>query len=465
MFVRRYPLTCRTGVVADAMTGIRMIWNEEEARFSLDPSKRKVNKKLLHEAFAETYGVQICDGKKALRYILARGDRINKHGLNMEQVYAVSVFTDGKYIEEGDRSLWDQHRNDLCDGLISIEFFEPVFPERFSEICLEMFQMSPMRMRCGSVQELLEKAFSGVLEKMLKALIFRDGFGFELEFTGITRRQAAAVVADFFGTTEYYSSLLRRYLIKDQMNREWQITYDGSIQASCGREETELSDYRCELVSPICSYDSDMKTTIQPLIRALRANGAVVNNSCGFHVHVSDMRFTPVELQRLVLLFSGVEDLLFNALSVWKNRQDRYCHKTDEDVLQRMISAEVTTMEELAYCWYGNTEPISDHYHDSRYVALNFHSLFDGKGIEYRLFNATLHAGKIRSYVVLALALSNIIKNTRCLDVLWKLEGDDRSKMTRFLDFLGITECPEYHAVRRHLLRALQKPETHFVAA
>ena len=48
------------------------------------------------------------------------------------------------------------------------------------------------------------------------------------------------------------------------------------------------------------------------------------------------------------------------------------------------------------------------HYHSSRYHFLNLHSFFTGNHtVELRGFNSELHAGKIRSYIVLALALNN----------------------------------------------------------
>ena len=464
MFVRRYPLPCRTGVMADAMSGIRMIWDEEQSKYILDPIRRKVNKKLLHEVFAETYGIKIVDGKKALHYILARGDKINKRGLNTEQVYSMTVFPDGKHIEEGDRTLWIQHHNDLCDGLLSMEFLERCVG-KFSSTCWEVFQMPPVRLHCEGIHELMEKVFSGALEEQLKTVAFRDGFGFELEFTGITRRKAADIVAGFFGTDEVHTSRLRRYVVLDTKNREWMVDYDGSIQATCGKVKTDNRDYRCELVSPICNYKEDMKTIIQPLIRALRDNGAVVYSSCGFHVHVSDNRFSPTELQRLLLLFSEVEDLMFDALSVRKNRQLRYCGKTDEGIVHRLQETKVNTMEDLSYCWYGTSDCVSEHYHDSRYVALNYHSLFHDKGIEYRLFNSSLHAGKIRSYIVLALALTNLVADANCMGLVKKLEGDSMTKMLRLLDILGITECPEYHNIRVHLLRALKNSQSRLDAA
>src|SRR5699024_11827467 len=59
--------------------------------------------------------------------------------------------------------------------------------------------------------------------------------------------------------------------------------------------------------------------------------------------------------------------------------------------------------------WYeGYGESRSRHYHNSRYHFLNLHSFFRrNRTVELRGFNSVLHAGKIRSFIVLSLAINN----------------------------------------------------------
>lgn len=45
-------------------------------------------------------------------------------------------------------------------------------------------------------------------------------------------------------------------------------------------------------------------------------------------------------------------------------------------------------------------------YHQSRYHGLNLNSLFFRGTIEFRLFNGTLHAGEVKAYIQLVLALA-----------------------------------------------------------
>jgi hypothetical protein len=55
-------------------------------------------------------------------------------------------------------------------------------------------------------------------------------------------------------------------------------------------------------------------------------------------------------------------------------------------------------LDSLCDIWYG--EP------NSRYHALNLHATFSKGTVEFRLFNGILHAGEVKAYVHLALAIS-----------------------------------------------------------
>ena len=66
-------------------------------------------------------------------------------------------------------------------------------------------------------------------------------------------------------------------------------------------------------------------------------------------------------------------------------------------------------------CDYGRTQ----HYNDSRYHMLNYHATFTKGTIEFRLFQFDapkdgkqngLHAGQLKSYIQLCLALSELAK-------------------------------------------------------
>ena len=75
-------------------------------------------------------------------------------------------------------------------------------------------------------------------------------------------------------------------------------------------------------------------------------------------------------------------------------------------------------MQALSDIWYiGNSYDRNAHYNHSRYRMLNLHATFTKGTIEFRLFqfdNPTnekkggLHAGQLKSYIQLCLALSQM---------------------------------------------------------
>ena len=105
-------------------------------------------------------------------------------------------------------------------------------------------------------------------------------FGVEIELTGITRKDAAKVIADYYGTTSYYASRsYDTYEATDRQGRKWKAMSDGSIDT-----EGNGSAYSCEIVTPVCRWE-DIED-IQEIVRQLRHKGAKANSSCGIHVHV-----------------------------------------------------------------------------------------------------------------------------------------------------------------------------------
>lgn len=82
-------------------------------------------------------------------------------------------------------------------------------------------------------------------------------------------------------------------------------------------------------------------------------------------------------------------------------------------------------MAALADIWYtshGANYGRSQHYNDSRYHMLNYHATFTKGTVEFRLFQFDapadgklngLHAGQLKSYIQLCLALSQMAKEVR----------------------------------------------------
>ena len=244
-------------------------------------------------------------------------------------------------------------------------------------------------------------------------LDFRDQkFGCEIEMTGITRQQAAEAVAALFGTPArqtHESRIYDPWETIDNEGKKWRFVFDGSIQATqrVGRRQEPARDsaYKVELNSPVLEYAEMGK--LQDVVRVLRHAGAVVNPSCGLHVHVDAANHTPRSLRNLLSIMYSKEDLILKALGTQPRRVQQYCHLSRENVLKVIRNMPPSlTMEQLRRAWYEGRDGAHDHYNWSRYYALNLHSVFYHGTVEWRCFESTLHAGEVRADITLALAMS-----------------------------------------------------------
>ena len=288
-------------------------------------------------------------------------------------------------------------------------------------------------------------------------------FGCEIEMTGLTRQQAAEAVASLFGTNAVHSRSSRTYdpwEVTDNEGKTWRFVYDSSIHGShrTGRQQVPIGDgdYKVEMNSPKLEYSEMGK--LQEVVRTLRHAGAVVNGSCGMHVHVDASKHTPQSLKNALSIMYSKEDILFKALKVQTAREQEYCQKVRPIVLEkiRRMPNSTISMEKLKRVWYGGRDGSHDHYDDTRYYALNLHAVFSKGTLEWRCFESTLHAGKVRANITLALAISAQAINQKCTQMR-KTEITENPAFTfrTFLLRLGLIG-PEYKNVREHLLANLE---------
>ena len=180
---------------------------------------------------------------------------------------------------------------------------------------------------------------------------------------------------------------------------------DASIHPAARDGRSASTLYKVEVVSPICHYE-DIET-IQELVRKLRREGACVNRSCGIHIHVDAAPHSVKTLRNLVNIMVSKEDLLYKALAVDVAREDHYCQKTDLSFLEELNRKKPKSIENFERMWYHGDSRRYAHYDETRYHALNLHSVFSKGTIEFRLFNGTMHAGKVKTYIQLSLAISH----------------------------------------------------------
>ncbi len=284
-------------------------------------------------------------------------------------------------------------------------------------------------------------------EKKENTQMKNQTFGVEIELTGITRKDAAKVIATYYGTESYYAgSGYDTYEAKDRQGRKWKAMSDSSIDA-----EGRGSEYKCEIVTPVCRYEDI--ADIQEIVRQLRHKGAKANSSCGIHVHVGAERQTAKTLRNLVNIMTSKEDLMFKALGVTASRESRWCKKNETRFVSEMNKMKPTSTSAVERLWYNGTTR-SYHYDSSRYHALNLHSLWQGKGIEFRCFNGTTHAGKIKTYIQLCLAICNQALTQNAASYRKTQTTNDKYTFRTWLLRLGMIG-DEFETARKFLLENL----------
>lgn len=276
-------------------------------------------------------------------------------------------------------------------------------------------------------------------------MLKKQKFGVEIEMTGITREQAAEVVAKVLNSasSEPDRTCYHTRKIKDSSRRIWKVMRDSSINPE--RKGGSANDeYRVEFVTPPLKYE-DIEL-LQNIVRELAAAGAKANKSCGIHIHIDGANHNPQSLRRLVNFMTARQDLIYEALKIG-SRANHWCKKLSPELLREMKKKNNLSVEEIESIWYsthnngycGSVD--HQHYNETRYHGVNLHSYFSKKTVEFRLFNSTLHAGKIKAYIQFCLALSA-----------WAIESNDR---VVFRSMEGYTAAQKVTIMRNILTQRL----------
>lgn len=317
-----------------------------------------------------------------------------------------------------------------------------------------------MRMDLVSAHTVAESPCSLQLTKGGLSQLFTHKFGIEIEFTGITRREAAIVVANYFDIPdpEDYVGDSDDYYVCAPDDRIWKFVYDGSIR--CERKEkgrrvpVNNANYSVEMVSPILKYYEDIRT-LQDIVRRLRKAGGFANSSCGIHIHLDGTEHTPRSILNFINLVASRNDLFYKALQIKADRMS-YCKKMDSWLVRNANNVHPLTFNRLKTVWYeGYSGSVQYHYHQSRYHFLNLHSFFTGNHtVELRGFNSELHAGKVRAYVVFALALNNQALTQKYARYRKVQEENEKFAMRVYLNRIGLIG-EEFKTCRTHLYEHL----------
>jgi hypothetical protein len=263
-------------------------------------------------------------------------------------------------------------------------------------------------------------------------------FGLEVEVTGISRYGSGPSIAQAINNAQGFNG-----------RKAFKNVSDGSV--------TDGSEF----VSGIMDYATDIEP-VQEAVRAIHRAGGRPHYSCGIHVHIGGQAFIqdPKALVRLVRLVNRYENQLFHALGAdTPQRRGRWAQPVDPRFMARLDALPKNpTIDQVRSAWYADwSGSPSARYHSSRYRLLNLHALFSKGTIEFRCFNATTHAGKVKAYIQLsallcayALISSKASRGTRSFDTA-KAKYEVR---TMLLKVGAVGE--EYKTLRLHMTRHLE---------
>ena len=245
------------------------------------------------------------------------------------------------------------------------------------------------------------------------ATVTSEKFGIEIEFNNINRAKAAEIINTTLNGTLTENDILNIYVIEDQQGRKWTITRDSSIEGP--------ADEECELATPPI-YTADLPI-LKEIIMSLKAAGAKSSNArhCGIHLHIDSSKHTPKTIRNLVNIMAAHEDQLFKAFEVDEQRIRNYCKRAEKLFIEKINQNKVETVRELEDAWYRYTGPCThreDHYHMSRYHALNLHALFTRyHTIEFRFAQWTEETSMdwtvLESFIRICLAMSELARKAK----------------------------------------------------
>lgn len=273
-------------------------------------------------------------------------------------------------------------------------------------------------------------------------------FGIEIETLGRTRETIAKAICRIVGGTYYHvGGTYDAWKVKDAKDRVWKVVTDSSINA--GRA------YQAEVVSPVLQY-TDIEE-LQEVVRSVRKVGARVDSSTGIHIHLDAAAFDTKSLKNLVKIVNSKESLIEQALGISEARRARWCRGVDQDFLKKIEKARNLNLDQMNSAWYGQYNPNPVHYDQSRYHGLNLHNIWYRGTVEFRYFNGTLHAGKVKAYIQFCLALGAKAITAKSASSKKRTVNLATSKydFRVFLLSLGLIG-EEFKTARLHLLKQLQ---------
>lgn len=282
-------------------------------------------------------------------------------------------------------------------------------------------------------------------------------FGLEIEMTGLSRKEAISLLHEALSEHLEIKNIINNKITTID-DRIWKIVRDSSITPMINISKITTNNYLTindfvlaedliktayiEFVTPKCTLKD--WPIIRGILKKFRDNGAKVNDSCGIHIHVDATHYDGAYIHKLCYVVMSYEPLIYKILDVNASRKNKYCIPMSS-FFKRYIRN--TARERMGEVTLSELKPIwnSPFMENPRYHGLNLDNVINPDlkcTVEFRYFNSTLHAGKIRSYLYLVFALLNKAQTINKIpDVIFRsYRKPNLTQLEKWLFFMGLTE-------------------------
>ena len=249
-----------------------------------------------------------------------------------------------------------------------------------------------------------------------------------------------------------------------------------SEEQSEAEDQPEEVPLDLELAFPVSQHNG---VTLRNLVNLLYSRGKLIGKATGGHFHVEEGLVEKLKddsctfaimnfIRNLVNIMAAHEQQIGRAIRIDAGRTGQYCQVVNHRFLDRLNREKPTTMHRLEDIWYeGNGsswENRNAHYNSSRYHMLNLHATFTKGTIEFRLFQFAdpadgkcngLHAGEMKAYIQLCLAMSQLAKMVRTASPKPQQTDNEKYAMRCWMLRLGFIG-DEFATAREILLRNME---------
>lgn len=157
-------------------------------------------------------------------------------------------------------------------------------------------------------------------------------------------------------------------------------------------------------------------TQINALCDTMKANKALVENSCGLHVHIDARDFSAADIAKYAALWRKIENTMFSLVPTYRNSHYSKVLGNRLEMPLLMLNARNSTsrLADKVYASGAGTR-LEDYRHRSkpceRYYAVNLHSWFHRGTVEIRMHHGTIDAKKILNWSILNMSILESSRN------------------------------------------------------